>query len=66
MARDILSEYGPDTPKHEASRAECGGVEMKDVKDIPYSPPKGPIGIGNRGPGLGGTNHGNAVDQGKH
>jgi hypothetical protein len=64
-----------------------GGGDMP-VKKIPYSEPKGPIGIGHKGvglggdnhdcgeegsnesmsgsPGIGGTNHGNSVNQGRH
>lgn len=65
MARDILGEYGPDSRQPQASRADCGGVEMKDVKPLPYSPPKGPTGHMQSSPGLHGTNHGNAGSQGK-
>lgn len=64
MARDILSEFGPDSNTHQQPRAKNGG-EM-DVKSIPYSPPKGPMGImGNERPGLGGDNHGCGTN-GKH
>lgn len=38
------------------NRASNGG--KMPVGEIPYSPPQGPTSIGNRGPGLGGTNHG--------
>lgn len=39
----------------------------KPVKyDIPYSPPKGPVGQGHEAPGLGGSNHGTAPTQGRH
>ena len=64
MARDILSEYGSDSPTSEAPRASSGGAQSP--KPIPYSPPKGPIGQSNTGPGLGGTNHGCCGTQGKH
>ena len=63
MARDILSEFGPDSPSNQKPRATCGGVE--EAKPLPYDPPDGPKGLGNRGPGLGGTNHGNCGTQGK-
>lgn len=64
MARTILGEYGPDTPKPQASRimkngpAECGPLAG-------YASPVGPVGIGRCGPGLGGVNFGNAGSQGK-
>lgn len=38
-----------------------GGKPIK--KDLPYDPPKGPIGLGHQGPGLGGSNHGNSGTQ---
>jgi len=46
---------GPDTPKPQAPRSSCGGVEMKDVKPLSYSPPKGPTEQMRQGPGLGGS-----------
>jgi hypothetical protein len=64
MARDILDEYGPNSPDTQKPRATSGGV--KEAKPLPYDPPKGPIGINHEGVGLGGSNHGNSVDQGKH
>lgn len=64
MARDILSEYGPDTPKpQERSMSKNGPVDDKPLR---YSEPCGPIGIGHRGPGLGGTNLGNCGTQGNY
>lgn len=36
------------------------------VKDIDYSPPKGPSGQSRESPGLGGSNHGNCGTQGRH
>ncbi len=57
MARGILSEFGPDSPKPQASRASSGGVtRARDVMN--YKPPAGPIGMGHTGPGLGGANLG--------
>jgi hypothetical protein len=64
MARDILSEFGPDSPSNQQPRA-TGGGEM-ECKPIPYSPPKGPTGMMEKGPGIHGTNHGCCGTQGKH
>ena len=64
MARDILSEYGPDSPADQKPRASNGG-DMP-CKDLPYDPPKGPTGHMQSSVGLHGTNHGCAVNQGKH
>ena len=58
--RDILSGFGPEIK--EGARSTCGGV--KEAKELPYSPPVGPKGQ-TRGPGIGGTNHGNAGTQAK-
>ena len=66
MARDILSEYGRDADKPQVPRATCGGYTIDDKRDVMgYAPPVGPIGIGFKGVGLGGTNIGNAGSQGK-
>lgn len=62
MARDILSEYGPDSRSPQAPRAGSGGVTS--AKELPYSPPQGPTSLMHRGPGLGGDNCGNAGTQG--
>lgn len=65
MSRDILNGFGPNSPSPQASVATNGGKMMP--KDIPYSPPVGPKGIGDaKSPGLHGTNHGNSCGQGKH
>lgn len=48
---------GPDHNSPQKPRASCGGVEMKDVKPLPYSPPVGPTEHMRRGPGLGGEVH---------
>lgn len=62
MAKDILSEYGPESKS--GSRATCGGVH--EAKPLPYKPPVGPKDQMHKGPGLrGGTNHGNCGTQGK-
>jgi len=62
MAKDILSDYGSDRGMG-GRRATCGGV--KEAKPLPYKEPVGPKGIMQKGPGLHGTNHGNAGTQGK-
>lgn len=65
MARDILSEFGPDSPADQMPRATGGGAMTP--KKLPYSPPVGPSNINDsKSPGLHGTNHGFAVNQGKH
>lgn len=61
--RDILDEYGQDANKPQEPRASSGGVTQ--AKSLPYSPPVGPVGLGNNAPGLGGSNLGNAGSQGK-
>lgn len=60
---DILSEYGKDSSQPQDGRASNGGQCIP--KPIPYSPPKGPAGMMKQGPGIGGTNHGNAGTQHK-
>ena len=60
MARDFLSEFGPERSDG-GSRASSGGVTR--AKELPYSPPQGPLGIMHKGVGLGGTNCGNAGTQ---
>lgn len=65
MARDILSEYGPDSPANQKPRATKGGVmEFRDV--MGYAPPYGPTNIGDRGPGLHGENFGCCGTQGPY
>jgi hypothetical protein len=62
MARDILGEYGPDSPSHQKARPTNGG--HMEPKELPYSPPVGPSNIGDpKSPGLHGTNHGNCGTQ---
>ena len=57
MSKDILNEYGRDTPQKQAPVATSGGCTT--AKEMPYSPPIGPKGIGDaKSPGLHGTNHG--------
>lgn len=64
MARDILSEYGPDSSQPQAARATSGGV--KEAKPLPYSSPVGPSNINDsKSPGLHGSNHGNNGTQGR-
>lgn len=62
MARDILSEFGPESRQPQAPRASGGGqMQPRDVMN--YKPPQGPMGMMHSGPGLGGTNCGNAGTQ---
>ena len=65
MSKDILGMYGPDSDEN-ATQSQprlSGGV--KECKPLPYSPPRGPMGIMHEGQGLGGSNHGNCGTQGK-
>lgn len=65
MARDILGEFGPNSPAPQAPRATNGG--HMPVRPIPYSPPVGPTTFSHEGPGLANhTNHGCQGTQGKH
>lgn len=64
MPRDILGEYGPDSPTHQVPGATSGG--RQEPKPIPYSPPVGPSNItDSKSPGLHGSNHG-CGPQGRH
>ncbi len=60
---EILSKFGGDSRQPQAARASNGGKQTP--KPIPYSPPKGALVPMNKGPGIGGTNHGNCGSQGK-
>lgn len=65
MSKDILNYYGPNSPDVQRPSATNGG--RMEPKEIPYSTPVGPKGIGDpKSPGLHGTNHGNCPGQGKH
>lgn len=65
MSNDILGMYGSDSSSPQVARATNGG--QCTPKPIPYSPPVGPANIGDpKSPGIHGTNHGNAVCQGRH
>ena len=66
MARDILNEYGPDSPANQMPRATNGGqMPVRDVRA--YSPPKGPKNINDsKSPGLHGDNCGCCGTQGKY
>lgn len=57
MKGDIFDNY-PASKSQGGSRATNGGnVGQRDV--MGYATPYGPKSLGNRGPGLGGTNFGN-------
>lgn len=64
MARDILREYGPDSPSNQRPRSAGGGhMPVRDVHK--YQPPLGPTNIGDpNSPGLHGHNCGKAGTQG--
>ena len=65
MARDILNEYGPDSPANQMPRATSGGV--MSAKPINYKPPVGPKNINDsKSPGLHGDNCGCCGTQGKY
>jgi len=56
MARDILGEFGSNSPSNQRARATSGGVTQ--AKELPYSPPQGPraqfkSGSGHPEPGYG-------------
>lgn len=55
---------GPDHDSPQVPRASNGG--QMSVKPIPYSPPKGPSGQMQEGPGIHGDNHGCCGTQGEH
>lgn len=57
--RDILGDYGPNSPNPQRAPATTGGVKQaRDVMN--YCPPQGPKNIGDpKGPGLHGHNCGN-------
>lgn len=69
MPRDILSEFGPESPSSNVGTGSSGLTSgggkpgMKDVMN--YKSPQGPSSIGNKGVGLGGDNH-DCGSQGKH
>jgi len=66
MGRDILGEYGPESPRDAMPRKVGGGVTMGEKRDVMgYQPPQGPSNIrdGN-GPGLHGKNYGACGSQG--
>lgn len=51
MAKDILREFGPDSPADQRARATSGGVTR--AKPLPYSTPQGPLDQWHQGPGIG-------------
>ena len=61
MARDILSEYGPDYNAPQKPVASDGGRVGSVKNDHDYCPPVGPTRLTDvNGPGLHGGNAGNA------
>jgi hypothetical protein len=66
MARDILGEYGPESPMNQKPRASHGGqMPVRDV--MGYRPPTGPTNINDpKGPGLHGHNCGPGGTQGPY
>lgn len=65
MARDILSEYGPDSMNTQKPRATNGG--QLTPKEPNYHQPMGPMGINDsKSPGLHGENCGPNGTQGKY
>ena len=58
MPRDILNDYGPNSPANQKARATNGGqMPVRDV--MGYCPPQGPTNITDaKTPGLHGGNHG--------
>lgn len=58
-----IDDWGPGSSEQKP-RATNGG--HCPPKELPYDPPKGPMGIMKEGPGLGGTNHGTPGTQGKY
>jgi len=64
MSRDILSEFGPDSPSTQRPVATNGGQQTP--KELPYSAPVGPKSINDgNSPGIHGTNHENCGSQGR-
>lgn len=65
MSKDILSEFGPDSPSNQRPRATGGGAQTtRDVHN--YKHPVGPTTFSHQGPGLAAhTNHDNCGTQGK-
>lgn len=61
MSKDVMAGYPPS--KSQGSQRASNGGQITP-KPLPYSPPMGPKGQ-THGPGIGGTNHGNAGTQAK-
>lgn len=53
---DSVDHFG-GSRQPQVARPTNGGQQT--VKELPYSPPVGPTGLMQQGPGLHGTNHGN-------
>ena len=61
--RDILGEFGEESPDEQAPRATNGG--QMECKPLPYKMPVGPKGMMKEGPGLHEGNMGNCGTQGR-
>lgn len=63
MSESVFSHFTSSKGSPQVARPTNGG--KPEVKELPYSPPKGPTSQMQQGPGLHGTNHGCCGTQGK-
>ena len=61
MSDKIFKDY-PSSGR-QGTKTVSGTHETTRAKPLPYSTPVGPKGQDHKGPGLGGTNHGNCGTQ---